>query len=208
MRKKEISRALGFCILGLCLYVQPTWAQSKKSPPIFAVLGLGVNQLDMSQSPALQDLPPKKNHVGLLLGGEYLLKSSFSVELNLVISNFQYVAQPRDLVLSERSTRLHFPVLLRWTFWQQFAIGLGGYASYRMGDVERLTNHEFSSDNETSAHNYGNHGLEGSFRFLLPLSREQQMFLSFDYRHIYSLTAREGEKEGHQSFLLSLRRRI
>lgn len=183
-------------------------AQSKKKrPPIMAVAGVVVNQLDDSQSPRLSENLMKKNNVGVFLGGEYLLKGAFSVELNMIAANWQYTRQVESDLVTQLSTRLHFPILLRWNFWKYFSVGLGGFASYRLGDIKNLNMVPESTERPTSANNYGNHGLEGSLRLILPLARTKTALL-LDFRYSQSLTAQKREQAGWQSFILGLRRRI
>lgn len=188
---------------------QESLAESKKTRPvIMAVAGVMVNQLDDSQSALPIELAPKKNNVGFFLGGEYMLKRNFSVELNMIAANWQYASLVETQPKNELSTRFHFPLLFRWSLWRFFSIGLGGYASYRLGEIKDLR--QVSSEiavHGTSAENYGNHGLEGSVRLLLPLDKAK-MALLMDFRYSYSLTPRPNEATGWQSFFLGLRRRI
>lgn len=185
-----------------------SWAQSTKKPQINAAIGAVVNQLDVNQEPWLQPRPLKKNNVGFFVGAEYILKSYLSVELNMIISNYQYMGRPEGTSLSELSTRLHFPILIRLNLGTHFSIGAGPYASYRMGDVKVLSGATGSESNTTSAHDYGNHGFEGSFRFILPFGPQTHSAFILEYRHTDSVTPRDGEKNTHQNFIFAYRTRI
>ncbi len=185
-----------------------SWAQSPKKPRINAAIGPVVNQLDVNQDPWLQPRPLKRNNVGFFVGAEYILKNYLSVELDMIIANYQYMGRPEGTPLSELSTRLHFPILIRLNLGTQFSIGAGPFASYRMGDVKVLSGATESKTNATSAHNYGNHGFEGSFRFILPLGPQTHSAFILDYRHTYSVTPRAAEKSTHQNFIFAYRTRI
>ena len=167
-----------------------------------------MNQLDVNQEPWLEPTPLKKNNVGFFVGAEYILKSYLSVELDMIIASYQYMGSPEGTPLSELSTRLHFPVLVRLNMGRHFSLGLGPYASYRMGEVKVLSGPTNSESNTTSAHDYGNHGFEGSFRFILPLGPKTHSAFILDYRHTYSVTPRAEEKDTHQNFIFAYWTRI
>jgi hypothetical protein len=178
------------------------WA--KKTKPIMAIAGFGVNQVDDSQNPGLSAPFVQRGSTQVVLGGEYYLQSGFSLQLDLMIGEQQYVGEPvAGRVISESSMRLHFPLLVRYTFFNQLSLALGGFASYRLGTVNPLVPIVDEINERTSAHNYGNHGLEGSVRFLLPLAPAESRGFVIDFRQRRSLTPIANEKLWHQSFFVA-----
>lgn len=176
-----------------------TEVQAKKEPlQIIAGAGLILNQIDPHQKPFFAEPVRPATTWGLALMAKGQLNRWFEVEANISVARFQFIRESPSQMVYERSTRFHVPVLLRFRPWHFLSMGLGPYASYRMGSV---SGPKVPSLDSTSAFDMGEHGLEAALGFTIPIPHTKYM-IGIDGRYYHTLTPRPSEKEYNQALLI------
>ena len=208
MMKKKKSKAFLECILLVSLIAFKAEAKSPGPGNIVAGLGIMANQLDSGQSPHLSTNPVTTTKVGGAVMAEAFFKEWFSIRVDFIFGDYQYVRESSSSLISETVQRVHVPVIFNFNFLKYFAFGLGPYASYRNGEVKRQTDPTLQENDRTSANDTGEHGLEAAVRFDIPIAKESLYFLSFDFRQSYSLTPRRDEERNHRAFLFFIKKII
>lgn len=178
-----------------------TEVQAKKAEPLQIIGGVGLmfNRVDPNQKPFYgESIDPETTW-----GGALMVKGSlnpwFEIEGDLIFGRYQFIRQAPTQIVYERCTRIHVPILFRVRPLSFLSIGAGPYASYRMGTVAGPNN--VDNIDLTSAHDLGEHGLEGAFGISIPIHRTEYL-IGIDFRYNYNLTPRASEKDYNQSLFV------
>ena len=184
-------------LIFLIVSVFPLIAQASSQGTLQAGGGFwGGNPENRLDIPTARGVPITSN--GFFFVGRGAIRSWLIAEFTLQYGQWSFEKQREDNYFREQVDRFHIPLVFRLNNpW--ISIGAGFYGSYRIGSVKSN-----SMDSEgTSAFDYGEHGFEFVFGNTWPIPDTNLHFL-LDWRANYSITARGGERDLWNKFLIGI----
>lgn len=178
-------------------------AKAPKLGQTMGGIGFIGRQVDPSMKDSSEPFSDSRQLLGLVIIFQAGLNPWLAADVSLSYGSNEFVRNSSVGLISERSNRIHLPILFRIWPWSFISMGLGPYASYRVGSVRGEAN--VSTNQQTSAHDIGEHGLEAALGFDFP-PIYRKISLSLDIRSSFSLTSRPDEARSTHAALIYLKR--
>jgi hypothetical protein len=165
-----------------------------------------LNQIDTKQSHTKLSFDEIKTNYLPTISLQAPIEKWLYLEMDASYGRFQFVRRTSTQNLSETVNRFYIPLILRVFPFSFISVGGGFYASYRVGGVDTFYTNTPESE-LTSAHDSGEHGMEGVIGLNLPTPWKGYT-LGLDFKMSYSLTERIGEAKSWQNLLITLRKEL